>query len=146
MAIIFITTGICLLVPFLFLKSGTAADEHTIKKFDIFGNISKTYNYEDITKIEIGVQYGIQYDITFKSGEVVEIFSHDNFRLNSFGNSKNIVEFDKIISEYSKKEVYYTSYMTTDNMKYYLKDDESYGYFENIFGRFIESYLISMFF
>ena len=66
--------------------------------------MSKEYDYVEITKVELGVQYGIQYDITFESGEIVEILSHEVFRLNSFGNSKNIVEFDKIISKYAKRK------------------------------------------
>ena len=124
----------CLLIPFLFFRSGTVADENAIKKIDAFGNVSKVYNYENITKVELGVQYGIQYDITFESGEVVKILSHKIFRLNSFGNSKNIVEFDKIISKYSKKEIYDSTYMTSSNMRSYLADEESYRYFQDVFG------------
>ena len=136
MTVIYVCIACCLLIPFLFFKNGTVADENGIKKIDAFGNVSKVYNYENITKVELGVQYGIQYDITFESGEVVEILSHKVFRLNSFGNSKNIVEFDKIISKHSKKEIYDSTYMTSSNMRSYLTDKESYGYFEDIFGRY----------
>ena len=131
--IIFVSIVCCLMIPFLFFKNGTVADEYSIKKIDVFGNVSKEYDYMEITKVELGVQYGIQYDITFESGEIVEILSHKVFRLNSFGNSKNIVEFDKIISKYSKKEIYYSTYITPSNMRSYLIDKESYDYFENIF-------------
>ena len=134
--IIFVCIGCCLLVPFLFFKNGTVADEKSIKELDILGNVSKEYKYENITRIEQGVQYGIQYDITFESGEVVEILSHKVFRLNSFGSSQNIVEFDKIISKYSKKEIYDSTYMTPFNMHSYLADKESYEYFENVFGEY----------
>lgn len=134
MTVIFVCIGCCLLMPFLFFKNGTVADQNSIKKIDVFGNVSKVYNYENITKVELGVQYGIQYDITFESGEIVEIISHE-MRLNSFGNSKNIVEFDKIISKYSKKEIYdSTYYMTPLRMRQYLTDEESYRYFEDVFG------------
>ena len=133
MTVIFVSIICCLIIPFCFFKSGTVADEYSIKKLDIFGNVTKEYIYEEITKIDLGVQYGIQYDITFESGEVVEILSHKVFRLNSFGNGKNIVEFDNIISKYSEKEIYYSTYITPANMHTYLTDKESYTYFENIF-------------
>lgn len=136
MAVIFISIGCCLLIPFLLFKNGTLADGYSIKKIDVFGNVSKVYNYENITKVELGVQYGVQYDITFESGDTVEIKSHEVFRLNSFGNSKNIVKFDKTISKYLKKEIHYSTYMTPSNMRSYLTDKESYKYFENIFGGF----------
>ena len=136
MAVICVSVVCCLLVPFLFFRSGTVADENAIKKMDVFGNVSKTYNYKNITKIELWVQHGIQYDITFESGEGVEILSHQVFRLNNFGNSKNIVEFDKIISKYSKKETYDSSRMTPSNMHSFLTDEESYKYFENVFGEY----------
>ena len=134
--IIFLCVGCCLLIPFLFFKNGTVADRHSIKKIDAFGNVSKIYNYESITKVELWVHRGIEYDITFDSGEVINIHSHE-LRLNSFSNGKNIVEFDKTISKYSKKEIYDSTYYATRfNMHWYLTDKESYEYFEEIFGKF----------
>ena len=133
MVVILVCISCCLSIPFLFFKNGTVADGNAIKKIDVFGNVSKVYSYENITKVELSVKYGIQYYITFESSEVVEILSHEVFRLNSFGNSKNIVEFDKIISKYSKKEIDST-YTTPSNMRSYLTDKDSYSYFKDVFG------------
>lgn len=132
-SIIFATIGCCLLMPFLFFKSGTIADEHSIKKINSFGNVTQEYSYDDITKVELGVQYGIQYDITFESGKVMEILSHEVFLLNSFGNGKNIVEFDKLVSEHVEKEIYWTTYMTPSNVRRFFTDKDSFNYFNNIF-------------
>lgn len=131
--IIFTSIGCCLLVPFLFFKSGTVADESSIKKIDTFGNITQVYHYDDITKVEIGVKYGIQYDITFKSGDVVEILSHEVYLLNSFGNGENIVKFDKCVSKNVEKEIYQSIYMTPSNIRRFFTDKESFNYFNDIF-------------
>ena len=123
----------CLSVPFLLMKSGTAADDHSIKEINILGNVTKEYKYTDIAKIELSVQYGIQYDITFKSGEKVEIASHEIIFLNSFDKDENMVTFDKLISEYAEATVSPSTYLTPSNVRRFFADEDSYKYFDDIF-------------
>ena len=136
MVIIFATIVCCLLMPFLFFKNGTVIDKNSIKKINCFGNTIQEYHYSDITKVKLGVQYGIQYTITFKSGEVIEVLSHEVISLNSFGNDKNIVKFDKLISEKAEKEIYWTTYLTPSNVRRFFKNDESLNYFDDIFNEY----------
>lgn len=133
--IIIITTFICcLLMPLLFLKSGTVGDEHSIKKINTFGNVTEEYIYNDITAIELSVRHGIQYDITFKSGEILSLASHE-FLLNNFGNGENIVKFDKIISKYATKEIYRSIELYPANVRRFFTDKEAYKYFDDIIFR-----------
>ena len=122
-----------LMLPLLFLKSGTVADGESIRKINAFGAVTEEYRYEEISRIEIFAKHGIEYEITFSGGEALWLASHEVFRLNSFGGEKKMVEFDRRISAYAEKEVYASIYSTPENLRQYLKDDAAYRYFEEIF-------------
>ena len=123
----------CLLIPFLFSKSGTLADAYSIKKVNIFGDITQEYRYDDINNAKLFVKHGIEYDITFNSSDTIRIKSHEIIFLNNFLNGKNIVKFDKIISQKANIKVEPSIYMTQSNIKSFLIDKESFNYFNNIF-------------
>lgn len=126
---------IILIFPIIFFKSGMVADDTSIQKKNLFGNTTEKYLYSEIKNIEVWVRYGIVYDITFDSGETISLCSHEfgNW-FNNFGNSCNIMEFDKIISEHADKKIVGEKWrMESDNLRTFLTDEKTLKYFEKQF-------------
>lgn len=120
-----------LLLPLLFMKSGTVADGNSIRKINSFGQVTHEYSYKDIEKVEFSVRFGLQYEITFQGKKPLLIRSHETFLLNGFGNAKNMVAFDQLISKNAEKEIYWDIYMTPNNVHRFIKEKEAIDYFDS---------------
>lgn len=66
-------------MPCLFFRSGTVADKYSIMKINSFGDVVEEYSYKDVTDAEISIKLGVQYEITFDTGDSIDIISHKTF-------------------------------------------------------------------
>lgn len=135
----FIVCGVVIVTlcfPILFIKCGTVADDVSIQKKNIFGNTTQALYYEEIKSIEVSVRRGIQYEIEFETNDKIVLFSDELIVIKNFKTDENLMQFDKAISQYAKKTVWNDEYLTQKNIRRFIKNQESFNYFDDFFSQY----------
>ena len=129
--LLFLIIGLALgVTPFLTAKSGIIADEISIKKVSVFGNVKQEYLYTDIEHIELNVRFGIQYNITYKNGKKLGIYSHKNICTSNFESDESLISFNEYLKRYADIEIVLS---IRPLERYFFNTDEGYNHFKKVF-------------
>ncbi len=129
-------TIILILLPYIFISTGTSFDANSIKKYS-FGKVKQEYQYSEIESCQMHFTLGsgtnLGYRIVFENGEKMKV-SHSGhlFDVSFKNDTANLVEFNKIVSKNCEVTLYENS---DELMESYFDSKADYKYFK----RFIKN-------